>query len=74
MKDDVVILNELKTKQPNLFKYLKYRKYIMDFSCTYNECKDCPLDKWCNYHMRFQGPFDWLNYFWYDIITRPLKN
>ena len=74
MKDDVIILNELKTKQVNLFNYLKYRRYIMDFPCANNECKDCPLDKWCDYHMRFQEPFDRLNCFWCDIITRPLEN
>lgn len=44
MKDDVIILNELKTKQVNLFNYLKYRRYIRGFPCAYNECKDCPLD------------------------------
>lgn len=74
MKDNKTIPNELKTKQPNLFDYLKYRKFITGFPCNYNECKNCPLDKWCDYHMRFQEPFDQLNCFWYDIITRPLGN
>lgn len=63
MKDDVIILNELKTKQVNLFNYLKYRRYIRGFPCDNNECKDCPLDKWCDYHMCFQEPFDQLNCF-----------
>lgn len=74
MKDNKTILNELKTKQPNLLDYLKYRRFIMNFPCAYNECKDCPLDQWCDYHMRFQEPFDQLNCFWYNIITRPIGN
>lgn len=44
MKDNKTILNELKTKQPNLLDYLKYCRFIMNFPCAYNECKDCPLD------------------------------
>ena len=74
MKDDVIILNELKTKQPNLLEYLKYRKFIISSSCAYNECTDCPLDKWCDYHMHFQEPFDQLNCLWYNIIKRPIEN
>lgn len=74
MKDNKIILNKLKTKQPNLFDYFKYRKFIMSFPCHCNKCSDCSLDKWCDYHMHFQEPFDQLNCFWFINIKLPIKN